>query len=49
MYIALLEGKYDHSSEKSDISTALKGPNIDYSLMEKGFVGPAIKRDRLSE
>ena len=37
MYIALLGAKYDRSPEKSDIGTALKGPNIDYASMAKGF------------
>jgi thiamine pyrophosphate-dependent acetolactate synthase large subunit-like protein len=37
MYIALLGAKYDRSPEKSDIGTALKGPNIDYASVAKGF------------
>ncbi|HTA45455.1 MAG TPA: thiamine pyrophosphate-dependent enzyme [Bryobacteraceae bacterium] len=37
MYIALLGAKYDRSPEKSDIGTALKGPNIDYASIGKGF------------
>jgi len=37
MYIALLGAKYDRSPEKSDIGTALKGPNIDYASIAKGF------------
>jgi len=37
MYIALLGAKYDRSPEKSDIGTALKGPNIDYASLAKGF------------
>ncbi|MFM2126427.1 MAG: hypothetical protein RL328_2878, partial [Acidobacteriota bacterium] len=37
MYIALLGAKYDRSPETSDIGTALKGPNIDYASIAKGF------------
>jgi len=37
MYIALLGAKYDRSPEKSDIGTALKGPDIDYASVAKGF------------
>lgn len=37
MYIALLGAKYDRSPDKSDIGTALKGPNIDYASVAKGF------------
>jgi thiamine pyrophosphate-dependent acetolactate synthase large subunit-like protein len=37
MYLALLGAKYDRSPETSDIGTALKGPNIDYASIAKGF------------
>src|SRR5215831_10931894 len=37
MYITLLGAKYDRSPETSDIGTALKGPNIDYASIAKGF------------
>ncbi len=37
MYIPLLAAKYDRSPETSDIGTALKGPNIDYASVAKGF------------
>ena len=37
MYLALLGAKYDRSPETSDIGTALKGPNIDYAWIAKGF------------
>jgi acetolactate synthase I/II/III large subunit len=37
MYIALLGAKYDRSPEKSDIGTAINGPNIDYAKMAQGF------------
>jgi thiamine pyrophosphate-dependent acetolactate synthase large subunit-like protein len=37
MYLALLGAKYDRSPEISDIGTALKGPNIDYASVAKGF------------
>jgi acetolactate synthase I/II/III large subunit len=37
MYITLLGAKYDRSPETSDIGTALKGPNIDYAPIAKGF------------
>jgi thiamine pyrophosphate-dependent acetolactate synthase large subunit-like protein len=37
MYLALLGAKYDRNPETSDIGTALKGPNIDYASIAKGF------------
>jgi acetolactate synthase-1/2/3 large subunit len=37
MYLPLLAAKYDRSPETSDIGTALKGPNIDYASVAKGF------------
>ena len=51
MYITLLGAKYDRSPETSDIGTALKGPNIDYASIAKGFglysEGPIEKPDEL--
>jgi thiamine pyrophosphate-dependent acetolactate synthase large subunit-like protein len=37
MNIALLGAKYDRSPEKSDVGTALKGPDIDFASVAKGF------------
>jgi thiamine pyrophosphate-dependent acetolactate synthase large subunit-like protein len=37
MYITLLGAKYDRSPETSDIGTALKGPNINYASIARGF------------
>ena len=44
MYLALLGAKYDRDLGRSDIGTALNGPNIDYASIAKGYglyaVGP---------
>jgi thiamine pyrophosphate-dependent acetolactate synthase large subunit-like protein len=37
MYLALLGAKYDRDLGRSDIGTALNGPNIDYALIAKGY------------
>ncbi len=37
MYLALLAAKYDRDLGRSDIGTALDGPNIDYALIAKGY------------
>jgi acetolactate synthase-1/2/3 large subunit len=37
MYLALLAAKYDRDMGRSDIGTALDGPNIDYSSIAKGY------------
>jgi acetolactate synthase I/II/III large subunit len=37
MYLALLGAKYDRDLGRSDIGTALNGPNIDYASIAKGY------------
>jgi acetolactate synthase I/II/III large subunit len=37
MYLALLGAKYDRDLGRSDIGTALSGPNIDYASIAKGY------------
>lgn len=37
MYIELLGAKYDRGVERSDIGTAISGPNIDYAGMAKSY------------
>jgi acetolactate synthase-1/2/3 large subunit len=37
MYLALLAAKYDRDMGRSDIGTALDGPNIDYASIAKGY------------
>ncbi len=37
MYLALLAAKYDRDMGRSDIGTALNGPNIDYASIAKGY------------
>jgi acetolactate synthase-1/2/3 large subunit len=37
MYLALLGAKYDRDMGRSDIGTALNGPNIDYASIAKGY------------
>ena len=37
MYLALLSAKYDRDMGRSDIGTALNGPNIDYASIAKGY------------
>jgi thiamine pyrophosphate-dependent acetolactate synthase large subunit-like protein len=37
MYLALLSAKYDRDLGRSDIGTALSGPNIDYASIAKGY------------
>jgi acetolactate synthase-1/2/3 large subunit len=37
MYIALLGAKYDRGVERSDIGTAISGPNIDYAGMARSM------------
>ena len=37
MYLALLSAKYDRDMGRSDIGTALSGPNIDYASIAKGY------------
>jgi thiamine pyrophosphate-dependent acetolactate synthase large subunit-like protein len=37
MYLALLGAKYDRDLGRSDIGTALDGPNIDYASIAKGY------------
>ncbi|MDP9112082.1 MAG: thiamine pyrophosphate-binding protein [Acidobacteriota bacterium] len=37
MYLALLSAKYDRDLGRSDIGTALNGPNIDYASIAKGY------------
>jgi len=37
MYLALLGAKYDRDMGRSDIGTALSGPNIDYASIAKGY------------
>jgi thiamine pyrophosphate-dependent acetolactate synthase large subunit-like protein len=37
MYLTLLGAKYDRDPTKSDIGTALRGPDIDYASIAKGY------------
>jgi thiamine pyrophosphate-dependent acetolactate synthase large subunit-like protein len=37
MYLALLAAKYDRDLGRSDIGSALDGPNIDYASIAKGY------------
>ncbi len=37
MYLTLLGAKYDRDLGRSDIGTALNGPNIDYASIAKGY------------
>jgi len=37
MYLALLAAKYDRDLGRSDIGSALNGPNIDYASIAKGY------------
>ena len=52
MYLALLGAKYDRDLGRSDIGTALSGPNIDYASIAKGYglyaEGPILLIPRIS-